>query len=446
LFISFENIKAKNLKLKMENSPKKIKLEPKNDFEISSESQQENFPPDQKVKKDPEGNFLFLPFESPKMPKSIKREVTRKEIISGSKLKNRVSEFQCKICRKYLYSKQYLNHHMELHFLPSSYECAKCERIFMLKHHYERHVANKCRKKEGNKICYFCHKSFSSVTYLKIHQRKVHTNESKHDWLSCDHCDKKFLKKSALKVHLETFKCRISKVFTCDHCGREFKKKGIILNHIRKHKIHKVECKICHIKVREDYLKRHMQTIHDKNEKVQCKICMKFFKHNFALKFHEKNHDVKKFKCQWCAQKFTTLGKLNEHSKFHKNPEEFKCQICGQLATQKSSLMLHLRTHDKNRDKKFECDQCDFKTDINVNFRKHSKIHEKREAKLKNVPTAIKCKKCPSVLIDERSYKNHLSKLHTKHNGIFECDICGVKFIYKNSVKRHFKEIHKIKL
>jgi hypothetical protein len=52
----------------MENSSKKIKLEPENDFKNFSGSQQEIFLQDQKVKKDPEGNFLFLPLESPKMP------------------------------------------------------------------------------------------------------------------------------------------------------------------------------------------------------------------------------------------------------------------------------------------------------------------------------------------------------------------------------------------
>jgi KRAB domain-containing zinc finger protein len=417
-------------------------------FEIKEEPKDQKMTKnlEEKVKKDPEGNFLFLPFESPKIPKSIKKEVTRKEILSGFRFKNCVSEFQCKICQKYFKKQQNLNEHTERHFQPSSYECKKCRRIFKLKHHYDKHVANKCRKKEGNKICHFCHKSFSSVTYLKIHQRKVHKVESNHDWLSCDHCEKKFLKKSALKVHLETFQCRIRKIFFCDHCGKEFDEKKKILKHIQKHKIHKVECQICHIKVREDNLKRHMQTIHGQNQKVECKICYKFFKHNSALKCHENIHDVKKFKCQWCARKFTTLGKLNEHSKFHKNPEKYACAVCGHQAKDKSSLMLHLRIHDKNRDKKYKCDQCDFKTDINVNFGKHSKSHEKREAKLKNVPTAIKCKKCPSVLINKNSYNDHLRKVHTKHNKNSECDICGVKLIYKHSVKRHFKEIHKIKL
>jgi hypothetical protein len=49
-----------------------------NDFENSSESQQENFLTDQKVKKDPKGNFLFLSFKKSKNAK-INQERSHQE-------------------------------------------------------------------------------------------------------------------------------------------------------------------------------------------------------------------------------------------------------------------------------------------------------------------------------------------------------------------------------
>jgi hypothetical protein len=72
------------------------------------------------VKKDPEGNFLLLPFESPKMPKSIKREVTRKDIKGGVSLK--FSKFQCKICQKYLKDKLNLKNQPRSHSKRKLYQ------------------------------------------------------------------------------------------------------------------------------------------------------------------------------------------------------------------------------------------------------------------------------------------------------------------------------------
>jgi KRAB domain-containing zinc finger protein len=417
----------------MENYRSKIKLEPENDYENSSKSQREIFLQDQKVKKDPEGNFLLLPFISPKMPKSIKREVTRKVINSTGGKPTKFSEFQCKICERYLANKEILSRHRELHFQPSSFKCEKCERVFTSNTYLKIH---KCVKVlEGKYFCEFCQRSFNLFSNLNIHKRKLHADELKVDWLHCDSCDMKFMHKSRLKNHLKSFKCKIKKVFCCDYCGKEFEERPKIFKHVRDHAIPLAECKVCEARVKN--LNFHIKTVH-KSEKVECKICGSFCKNRAILKVHQELHESKRLPCHFCHLTFQNRGKLNYHMKFHENPEQFKCQICGHQKTSKGQLKDHLKTHDVNRDKKFKCDQCDFQNDRKVKFVLHLTQHEKLNEKFRKFPTAVKCEKCFSVLKDGKAYEKHVKLMHENHPTL-KCNICGKELRAKIYLKKHQK-------
>jgi KRAB domain-containing zinc finger protein len=328
----------------MENPSKKIKLEPKNDFENSSESQQENFLLHQKVKKDPEGNFLFLPFESPKMPKSIKSEVTKKEIKGNGRKLTKFSKHQCHICQKYLCNKKALKHHIERHFQPSSFECKRCKKNFELKWRFDSH---KCVKESERHFCSFCEKNLVSYYVLRKHMKNFHADKLKDDLFYCDFCDEK-LYKGKLKVHLESSKCKNRKIFTCDHCGKEFGKKAKICEHLQVHTVFKTECEICHTQVKS--LKNHMRSVHSQ-QRFSCAICKKTFTNLKLLERHQKWHDSNRFQCQFCTLKFKLKGQLNYHMKFHENPDQFKCQVCGHQAKAKNRLKKHLKTHAKNQER-----------------------------------------------------------------------------------------------
>jgi KRAB domain-containing zinc finger protein len=386
------------------------------------------------VKKDPEGNFLFLPFKNPKMPKSIKREVMRKEITRGGSTK--FSKFQCKICQKYFCNKNVLNRHTERHFQPSNFECKRCEKVFIRKHNFDAH---KCVKKSDRHFCSFCEKNFGEVKSLIEHLKKSHADNFKVALFHCDFCDKKFFRKKFLKFHLENFKCRTRQNFTCDHCGKEFEDKNKMSRHVKNHKTEKVECKICHAQVKVNSYAMHMSSVHTK-EIFECKICKKILKNSQTLRLHQNFHVGKKFSCNLCDKKFRVKTRFNEHMKFHENPEQFKCQICGHQAKTKSDLKLHLRLHDKNREKNLKCDQCDFKTDRNKNLLHHKKVHEKLVLKLKNSPTAVKCEKCPSVM-NKKFYEKHLKLQHGNLQKV-QCDACGKEFTTKQNLKDHFFRMH----
>jgi hypothetical protein len=226
-----EKEKFSDLIREMKKSEKflEIKEEPK-DQKMTKNSKE-------KVKKEIERNFLFLPFESPKMPKSIKREVTKKKI-KAPKL-TKFSKHQCKICQKYLSNTASLNRHTELHFQPSSFECKKCQKVWKMKGYFDAH---KCVKKSERHFCSFCEKNYSNIVQLRNHVKICHDGKL-NDLFCCDFCGENFLIKGFLKNHLETFKCR--KVFTCDHCGKEFHVKNKIYRHLRSHKTETIQCKIC---------------------------------------------------------------------------------------------------------------------------------------------------------------------------------------------------------
>jgi KRAB domain-containing zinc finger protein len=365
------------------------------------------------------------------MPKSIKREVTRKEIKGhGSRELLKFSKFQCKICQRYLYDEKSLKNHTELHFQPSRYDCKKCERTFELKWRFDAH---KCVKKSERHFCNFCEKNFSQALTLKKHMKKIHADKIKVDLFTCDFCDEKFITKYRLKSHLNDFRCR--KIFTCYHCGKKFNEKDNIARHVRIHAKFKIKCEICHTEINLSRLNRHKADAHA-NQSIECKLCTKVFKNSYAFKNHQKFHGTKKFCCKLCDRKFSIRSHFNYHLRFHKNPEILQCQICGHQSTTKQNLTLHSRTHNKNREKNLKCDKCDYKTDRKDHFNNHLKLHEKLAKKLKNNPNAIKCEKCPSVLLSLNIYQKHLKTKH-KIREKPQCDLCGRNFYDKKNLSRH---------
>jgi KRAB domain-containing zinc finger protein len=312
---------------------------------------------EEKVKKDPEGNFLFLPFESPKMPKSIKREVMRKEVKNNRGGSTNFSKHQCKICKKYFQRKSYLDQHTERHFQPSSFECKKCEKTFKMKRRFDAH---KCVKKSERHFCEFCEKNYSTAHQIQTHQKKIHADQLNVDWLYCEFCNEKFFTKGNLKKHLENFQCRKpkQKIFTCDHCGKDFDERGKISPHVRVHAIYKVKCEICHTQVKLARFREHTRMMHERKiTNFKCKICKKDMKNLISLRNHERNHNSKPFKCPLCDLKLKSKPIFLRHLK---------------------------RVHEKNREKNFKCNQCDYKTDDKSSLKIHLDRHERLDKKLEN--------------------------------------------------------------
>ncbi|KAG5677867.1 hypothetical protein PVAND_007585 [Polypedilum vanderplanki] len=59
---------------------------------------------------------------------------------------------------------------------------------------------------------------------------------------------------------------------------------------------------------------------------------------------------------------------------------KFICIICNKSFKNAQNLKHHTWTHDKNREKRFKCDICQYGSDFNSQLKKHKLIHQKREA------------------------------------------------------------------
>jgi len=133
--------------------------------------------------------------------------------------------------------------------------------------------------------CYYCPKTFTSISALTIHSRK-HTGD---------------------------------RPFKCAHCGKTFS--------------------------HNTYLQRHLVTHSDKPFK--CSICTKTFAFCSTLESHYRKHSGEQpFNCTRCSKSCPSLGHLQAHiRKHHLEEQDFKCTYCPKSYSRLKNLQLHLRTH-----------------------------------------------------------------------------------------------------
>lgn len=158
----------------------------------------------------------------------------------------------CETCGKRFSSKTAMTVHLRSHSDERLYRCKLCDyagrtasAVYV---HMSTHAKEVC-------VCEVCSKIFKSTRNLNDHLRRVHSKEKKH---KCTYCDKKFVDKYMLTVHVRChtgvrpYQCRLcDKAFIrsdglkehmaihgertwydCDKCGRKFaSKKGVTRHH-----------------------------------------------------------------------------------------------------------------------------------------------------------------------------------------------------------------------
>uniref|UniRef100_A0A1B6DJL0 C2H2-type domain-containing protein n=2 Tax=Clastoptera arizonana TaxID=38151 RepID=A0A1B6DJL0_9HEMI len=193
--------------------------------------------------------------------------------------------------------------------------------------------------------------------------------------LSCDQCDKTFVKKSHLESH------RLShlgiKPYKCLLCSKAFAQRDKLNRHIKTHSDnYSFVCDNCDkkFKLKED-LKKHIST-HSETRNFKCDQCPRSYKNKNNLASHKLKHSgTKNFTCETCGRVFSLLWQLTAHHKRHQNKRPFKCTSCGKRFFSQQNLKRHELTHSEIFD--FECSICNTPFKRKDNLERHMKnLHE----------------------------------------------------------------------
>lgn len=184
-------------------------------------------------------------------------------------------------------------------------------------------------------------------------------------------------------------------------------------------------------------LTKHLENSHFRSTKFVCTFCPKFYFNKNVLKHHMKNHGEKKFQCNNCDYKTAIELRFKEHKLTHGAKEE--CPICSRKVT---NLQQHLR---KSHAPKKACPICQ-KMIPRYNIGEHLQTHEEKH---------YCCEQCDEIFgskEDSRrflklSFKitdyctnmfcSHILKKHYDGN-IYECH-CGAAYKSKSHLLKHQK-------
>ena len=262
--------------------------------------------------------------------------------------------------------------------------------------------------------CPHCGKSFPTSTRYHKHVY-FHTAERK---FKCDHpgCEKSYKRKVDLQDHqavhlaVKPFRCVAS---AC--CGKTFARKCDLMNHV-KFAHNGLTCEACGLRFRKkSKLENHWKLVHPNavaGEKVAPGICpecgKEYANYRQLLRHIEAQHGKKdkKYKCNSCDETFSTFLDMVRHRKA-KHPKTYACEKCGLVYKSSDQLKRHKNAaHD----------------DVVV--------------------------RCPHVGCDFTFMSRPAMKLHFRvvHQQMkdFKCRHCQKDFAYKNVLRRHIRNVHKL--
>lgn len=180
--------------------------------------------------------------------------------------------------------------------------------------------------------------------------------------------------------------------------------------------------------------------IHSDTRDFKCDVCEKAFKNSKQLKNHRRIHTKQTAisRCKECGHSFLSAKHLKEHLLTHVAAmaakdstavDPLKCEICGEVFHSRHSLRSHHMTHFEG--KRFNCADCDYKSNDHNAFRRHQMVHSKQ--------AKYKCPHCAFQCIQSTNYKNHIFKKHPElaKDLVYVCDKCNFMTVSKKLNEMH---------
>lgn len=351
-------------------------------------------------------------------------------------------------------------------------------------------VKNVKKQPDERKKCPVCGKL---VKNLREHQEAVHMKKTNH---SCQACDKRFYKKSALTrhflmIHEET------KSLVCDVCNKGYSEKSLLAKHLKRCRFNKITylCELC--KENVPNIKHHYETKHA-NLKYSCPTCHRRFEAKEKLESHIYTRHTRKHLCDLCGKRFISKHNVRRHLETHKakdnndnNKREFSPPL--QIYIQENELIIKEETieveaeqEEKTGKSKYEIETCMIKNEqfSDIEAEDESFMDDFQEyvgdTEIEPVPSPVKkslkrkkekskefpCSECKLVFKSKKDVNKHTNKEHKKvqqnkpsqnHESKekntndknksakkeFPCSECGLVFGYKDGMYRHKNKVHR---
>lgn len=350
----------------------------------------------------------------------ISKRSKRGSVLPKDYLKKRakLQQFYCPLCDNKFTEYADINQHIsDTHEIDDNtlFPCKTCDKTFVNKEKWVSHL-NDTEHMAKLYVCFqatCCDKTFKTHKACYNHER-VHTRQSPY---FCEKCDRYFLKKHHLTVHLKG--CQNSeRPYACPYCSRTYKTSNQLQHHLDSG--HSFQCATCQQNFScKPYLKVHLEAS-PSCVKNLCSKCNNLeFDTAAELAFHKSEvHDAKGkriYSCAECGQNYCEAYKLKQHMQFHatgRYPYQCTEENCDVICYKKSKLDSHIkRVHLKIFE--YECETC------GADFRS-KKDHEEHRCREHGAESFI-CPICDKEFFTVKTYESHqlqhskVSKQNVQH-------------------------------
>jgi hypothetical protein len=217
----------------------------------------------------------------------------------------------------------------------------------------------------------------------------------------------------------------------CSICGENFKSKKSQRNHqIEEH--------------------NYLETGPNIDGDIQCYKCGENFPNLKDIRDHQREKhnyfqsitigEPRPFQCHVCKATFKTEKSLGLHIcrvfNIREKGQPIKCHLCEATFPRLDEYRLHMGTFHM-KEKKFQCDQCDFKGKTSFHVSKHvDRVHRKVGQDV--------CHICGKTFASAVNLKYHLETIHSSGDKKFVCDKCGASYTCLRTLKGHVKSKHPV--
>ena len=177
--------------------------------------------------------------------------------------------------------------------------------------------------KTKNYVCGTCQRAFTTSSDLKRHER-IHRPEVMYR-CSFENCSFTTKRCDSLSLHEKTHGSLEDRLqHPCPNCGKLFTTHQITSRH----------------------LKNCGQTREKEPDRTKCKVCFKIFSSVHKLNVHTRTHEDRlDFPCSQCPKKFSTKYGLTKHQMTHN--KQFECEQCRKRFSRKDVLEGHMKAHQE---------------------------------------------------------------------------------------------------